>query len=177
MAAPAQIAPARGKLRVEDLGDVVRVFLRIGADAVERAGVAGAEQPARSAFLCARIESERQHLALGKIERRDDGAVGADEIDAAVGAGGRPDVAVAVDVQRGEVAVGERVQLLDAPVGVDAIDGAAPLAIARQARVGRPASSSGVVGMTILVPRGAFGPVEEVVVVVLPLRWNSLTAT
>ena len=28
---PAQVAPARGELRVEHLGDVVRVFLRVGS--------------------------------------------------------------------------------------------------------------------------------------------------
>src|SRR5207253_2467959 len=45
-------------------------------------------------------------------------------------AGGGPDAAVLVGVQRGEVAVGKCVHLLDAAVGVDAVDRALPLAIA-----------------------------------------------
>src|SRR5262249_58875805 len=119
-AAEDEVAEPRRKLRVEHLRRVARVLRRAGR-LVERARVAGGEAEAVAPG------EERGHLPLGDVEGGDDGPVLAHLVDAALRAGAGEDV-VADDGDRREVAFGERVELLDAPVALGAEQGALALA-------------------------------------------------
>ena len=80
------------------------------------------------------VGEDLRDLALGDVEGRRDGVIGGDEIDAALVAGAREDAAAVVDGDGGEVGIGERVELFEAAVALDAIDRA--LALAGAARRG-----------------------------------------
>ena len=67
---------------------------------------------------------------------------GGDAVDAAVGAGGDVDAAARRRRQRREVAVGEREDLLDAAVGIDAVERGLGLALARARQRRRPTPAS-----------------------------------
>ena len=89
-AVPAQHAPARRELGVEDLRQIARILARRGLRAVDAADVAGADQEAVAGA------HQRQRLPLGQIDRQRGGAILVDAVDLALRAGGDEDAALAV---------------------------------------------------------------------------------
>ncbi len=123
-----------------------------GVDPVEAAHVAGADQEVLPGA------QQRQRLTLGQIDRQRRRAIGVDAVDAPLGAGADERAPVVVDGERGEVAVADREDLLDAAVGIDPVERrlglALPGARQRAGRGGRAGRRDGDAGAA----RAATGP-------------------